>query len=193
MKRNVLALFARYPEAGKVKTRIARKVGDTAAKWIYERMLLRQIMEHRNQSYDFVVFLTPGHRVSSFAADHGIDTFAQKGRTLGARLSDCFRRLLKSYERVAICGSDIPGLTWTRVEEALQRTDKADVVLGPCPDGGYYLIAARKAPDAFKDIPWGTGWVLERTLNRLSRIGRSWTLLHEERDVDQVADLHLVP
>ncbi len=74
----------------------------------------------------------------------------------------------------------------------MQTYNRADVALGPCPDGGYYLIVAKKPPKAFTGIPWGTGDVLVRTLKRLKAARQSWTLLPEEQDVDQVEDLYLM-
>jgi len=192
MRRNVLAVFARYPEPGKVKTRLASRLGNEAACAIYERMLKRQIAEHRQGSYDSVAFVSPAEKVDAFARLYRMRAFPQRGEDLGSRLEDAFRRLLFEYDAVAVAGSDIPGLSRHRVEEAFAATAASDVVLGPCPDGGYYLIASRKNPDAFADIPWSTSEVLARTLERIKASGRSSHLLPEEADIDCVEDLPLL-
>lgn len=192
MNRNVLAVFARYPEPGKVKTRIARRLGGERACRIYKGMLERLLARHRGRSYDLVVFLTPPEKAASFSRENRVLTLDQQGEDLGERMADAFRRLLRKYEGVAVAGSDVPGLTPARVEEAFAGTTRADVVLGPCPDGGYYLIASRQTPEAFADIPWSTPDVLERTVARLRSRGQSLLLLPEERDVDEVEDLHLL-
>jgi rSAM/selenodomain-associated transferase 2/rSAM/selenodomain-associated transferase 1 len=192
MRKNVLAVFARFPEPGKVKTRIASRLGNEAACAIYERILRRQLAEHRQGSYDCVAFVSPSEKVDAFVRLYRMRAFPQRGEDLGSRLDDAFHRLLFEYEAVAVAGSDIPGLSRHRVEEAFAATANSDVVLGPCPDGGYYLIASRKNPDAFTNIPWSTSEVLARTLERIKASGRSSHLLPEEADVDNVEDLPLL-
>ena len=68
----------------------------------------------------------------------------------------------------------------------------SDVVVGPCPDGGYYMIASRSVPEVFSSMKWSTDTVLSATLDRLRQAGRSWSLLSEERDVDVPEDLEVL-
>ena len=193
MKRGaVLAVFARYPEAGKVKTRLAAHLGHEEACRIYESMLRSLLLEHGNRSYDLVAFVAPGDRSEAFARRFGGETEPQSDGDLGGRMEDCFRRLLDRYDRVAIVGSDIPGAVSDRAAEAFRRCDQSDVVLGPCPDGGYYLIASRSVPDVFTGVRWSTPEVLSTTLHRLRETGRTWSLLPEERDVDEPEDLKIL-
>ena len=184
---NVLVIFARYPEPGKVKSRLAANIGEDAACRIYERMLRDQIQEHRDRAYDLVAFTAS--RREDFAVEFRVPAFAQRGVDLGERMADAFDRMLCTYDTVAIAGSDVPGLTCDLVEQSFSLAGRADVVLGPCPDGGYYLIASRSRPDLFTDVPWGTGRVLERTLEQLRAQRRTWGLLPPERDVDEARDL----
>lgn len=192
MNGHVLALFARYPEPGKVKTRLAARIGANAACRVYEDILKSQIQEHVGRSYDFVVFVDPGNRAVEFARAYEVPTLPQADGDLSNRLADCLRILLQRHEVAAIAGSDIPSLTEARVEEAFEAARSVDAALGPCPDGGYYLIASRLQLDAFAGIPWGTDGVLQATLDRLRSKGYTWKLLPPERDVDEADDLELL-
>jgi pyruvate kinase len=119
---------------------------------------------------------------------------AQEGPDLGARLATAFRQLLDGGARAAvIAGSDHPTLSADLVEGAFLALDDADLVLGPCPDGGYYLVGLR-APcaDLFRDIPWSTSGVLPRTRERAAAAGLSTVLLAPGPDVDRPEDLPAV-
>lgn len=181
----VLAIFARFPEPGKVKTRLAARVGSQEACRIFEEILRGQIREHRNRAYDLVVYVTPEARVGEFALRYEVPAKPQRGSDLGARMGASFQELLTRYDAVAIVGSDIPTLSMGRVEEAFRRLSDVDVVLGPSPDGGYYLIASRFSPNAFEGISWSTPRVLGQTLELLRQQGKTWFLLPEEKDVDE--------
>ncbi len=187
---SVLALFAKYPEPGHVKTRLAARIGDEAAARAYDRMLRKLIAEHSDRDYSLVAFVTPPSKVALFAREYGVSCRPQRGKGLGERMEGCFHSLLGEYDRVAIAGSDVPELSSDRVAQAFAKTDRSDVVLGPCPDGGYYLIASRWVPPVFTNIPWSTDQVLSRTLDRLRACDKSWSLLPEERDIDEPEDLN---
>lgn len=183
-KGDVLALFVKYPEPGKVKTRLAARIGDDAALRWYRGVVEAQIAEHRDRPYDFVVYLAPDEKVDLFAQEHSVAVRPQSDGDLGVRMRACFDELLLQYECVAIAGSDVPGLTSVRVQEALRFARLGSVAIGPCPDGGYYLIAARSTPHMFDGIPWSTDAVLRRTLEKLRTLDMRWVLLPEEKDVD---------
>ena len=66
-----------------------------------------------------------------------------------------------------------------------------DVVLGPATDGGYYLIGMRyPLPELFDGIEWGTGEVLQRSLERAALAGFKTFLLPQWSDIDTPADLY---
>lgn len=117
----------------------------------------------------------------------------QRGTDLGARLHQALDDLARlGHHRVAAVGSDQPELSTARVEEAFRELDQSDVVLGPAIDGGYYLIALRASalhPRLFEEVCWSTERVLQQTLDRCRELGRSWSLLVPEADVDTPADL----
>jgi glycosyltransferase A (GT-A) superfamily protein (DUF2064 family) len=97
------------------------------------------------------------------------------------------------FDRVAVVGSDLPGLDARRVDDAFDRLDHGDdVVLGPTADGGYYLLALRAEridPRLFAGIEWSTGRVLEQTIERCDALGLRRSMLPAGRDIDRPADL----
>jgi rSAM/selenodomain-associated transferase 1 len=115
----------------------------------------------------------------------------QAGADLGARLENTFRVLFQQgYERVAAVSTDSPDLPLEYLREAFARLDQAPVVLGPCPDGGYYLLGlSRLIPELFRDMPWSTERVVSETEARARRLGADVLRLPEWHDVDTAADL----
>jgi rSAM/selenodomain-associated transferase 1 len=121
----------------------------------------------------------------------GARLLPQAGEDLGARMADAFGRAFRrGATRVALVGTDTPGVTRETVVEALDALDDDDLVLGPAEDGGYYLIALRaERPELFAGIAWGTEAVLASTLARAGDAGLAVRRLKPLRDVDTVSDL----
>jgi glycosyltransferase A (GT-A) superfamily protein (DUF2064 family) len=112
---------------------------------------------------------------------------------LGERLFNALSDAAAEHALVGAVGSDHPELSPVRIEEAFAAlTAGADVTLGPAHDGGYYLIALRRealSPQLFTGVPWSTGEVLARTLERCAELGLAVALLPPAADVDTPADL----
>jgi glycosyltransferase A (GT-A) superfamily protein (DUF2064 family) len=69
--------------------------------------------------------------------------------------------------------------------------DDHDCVLGPCPDGGYYLIGLRRpCPELFSDVPWGTSEVLQLTKEKAAALNLKLGLTASWSDIDTPNDLH---
>ena len=83
-----------------------------------------------------------------------------------------------------------PNLPSGYIHDGLECLDKADAVIGPCLDGGYYLIGlSGHMPELFRDIPWSTGEVTGATLERAGNVGLSVSLIDEWYDVDTWEDV----
>ncbi len=94
-----------------------------------------------------------------------MSAFPQQGIDLGARLHYVFRWMYdRAYQHTIVIGSDSPQISLKTIEHARKALDRADVVLGPADDGGYYLIAMRKPFDVFRDIPMSTSVVAKKTI-----------------------------
>lgn len=187
----MLVVFARCPEPGRVKTRLARTLGDATAAALYTAFL--EDLRTRFAAPPFRVRWAVAPPDTGFAARFAIPdhaTFAQHGDDLGARMYAAFVRVRDDgAARCVLIGSDMPQLALGTVERAFAALDGADLVLGPARDGGYYLIGARRPLDLFTDIEWGSGTVLAATSRRAADLRLTTALLDQDFDVDDAADL----
>jgi len=190
-----VAIMGRAPSA-EGKTRLLRSLGAADGVGL-RRALLTDTLDviGRVQVASKAFVYTPGDAEAEVGAlvPAGTLLLPQRGRDLGERLHNAFVDLLRGEPDAAlIIGSDLPTLPSRYVElgvEALERRP-AHLVLGPSPDGGYYLIGlTRPEPRLFEDIPWGTSGVFEKTLERARALALRVELLPEWYDIDSVGDL----
>jgi len=189
--RNAIVVMARYPTPGRVKTRLARSLGDEAACRLYTAFLADIGARFgARPDIDLVWAFEPS--AADFAAVVGPHSrcVAQVGSDLGERMCNAFRQLLShGYRRVVMIGADVPHVGDDVIAGALHRIERADVALGPSEDGGYYLIAMKRPHDVFATIPMGTPRVFEETLARARALHLAIELLPTLFDVDEVEDL----
>ena len=194
---NSLVIFVKEPRPGAVKTRLAAAVGPELAARLY-RALAEIVLESTAPvpgEYERLVFFDPPDaRLAVREWLPGVPLRAQGGGELGERLAAAFgRAFARSAKRVAIVGTDAPGLTRATVLRAFGALDEADIVLGPAEDGGYYLIALREPqPELLRGIDWSTPRVLGQTLERAASVRLTVRHLEPQRDVDTLADLRSV-
>ena len=184
----------KHPRPGEVKTRLASAIGPDAAAELY-RALAERVLEATTPvagDYERLVFFDPPESLPQMRDWlPGVRLLAQSGHDLGARMADAFARAFaRGASRVAIVGTDAPGVSRATVTEALTALDTADVVIGPADDGGYYLIALREPrPNLLAGIEWSTPGVRGQTLARAAAAGLSVRELKQRRDVDTLEDL----
>jgi len=186
---NVLALVARYPRLGAVKTRLAAALGSQPVYALY-CAFLRDLAERLADSPWTLHWLyTPED--APFRAWLGTDQAAspQHGVTFNDRLLNGFRRLNGSHAKVIIMSTDSPHIPLDWIAEGFARLDQHDVVLGPCTDGGYYLVGMREAHDIFTGIRMSTSTVLAETQALAVQRGLRTALLPETFDVDNLDGL----
>jgi rSAM/selenodomain-associated transferase 1 len=194
-----LLVFARLPELGKVKTRLAADLGPERALALYEAMLRDLTGNIGTSTPDLEIeFLWPptsganGASLRAAFGQHG--TAMQTGQTLTDRLTMAFseRFFFHRTEKIVAIGVDDPSLPRPLLDHAFALLDSCEYVIGPARDGGYYLIGCRAAafdPEVFEDIEWGTATVLPATLQRIASLQRTVALLPERYDLDTTADL----
>jgi uncharacterized protein len=192
-------VFARTPVPGQVKTRLAAEVGDERATRIYEALAAGTVDRLRgaeSPAWKLEVHYTPpdaeSRAVMRAWLGEGPHLVPQVEGDLGMRMEAAIRSALAEGAPAAcIVASDVPGLGPLQVGAAFRAfEDGADVVFGPSPDGGYYLVALRSPrPSLFRRIPWSTSEVLERSLSAARGAGLRVDLLEPLRDVDRVSDL----
>ena len=194
-----LLVFARVPERGAVKTRLARDVGDDRALAIYEAMLrdLLASIGASTEETEIEVMWAPtpiagGETLRRAFGDRSLAM--QSGQTLGDRLTMAFSErfyFLRTMKIIAI-GVDDPTLPRALIDQAFALLDGCEWVVGPAADGGYYLIGCRAASfdvEIFKDVPFGTETVLAMTLDKIRAHGGTVAQLPERRDIDDAEDL----
>lgn len=186
-----LALFAREPVGGTVKTRLAREVGEAGAVALYAAFLadLAGSLPSPGEWECVLAHLgaAPGPILSETFAGW---TFASQGEgDLGSRMA---RLAGGSGGPVVIVGSDAPELRADDVRAALRALDEADVVFAPAPDGGFSLVGLRSgapAPAIFGGSRWSTAHALDDTRAAAEAAGCRVALLPVIADVDVAADL----
>lgn len=194
--RRAILLFVKYPEPGRVKTRLAATVGADAAARIYRR-LVAAVLGSLPEGGDLVVAFDPPEKRAEIVAWLG-EALAgrytvflpQAAGDLGARLERAFAETFTlGFENVAVIGSDCIELTPATFSATWQALATHDAVLGPSTDGGYYLLALRQPCAAlFHGIAWSTATVRAETLARAQTAGLRMHELAALPDIDTEAD-----
>ena len=190
-----VAIMAKAPRPGTVKTRLCPPLLATEAAALYRCFLLDKIRA--------VGALIGAQPVMAYTPDDArteFDTLApsfalvpQRGPDLGARLHGILTQLLAAGHAGAMAvDSDTPTLPARFLQQAVDCLTRPgpDVVLGPTEDGGYYLIGVRRPHrELFDAMPWSTPEVLEVTLRRAAAAGLRAACLPSWFDVDTPDDL----
>jgi rSAM/selenodomain-associated transferase 1 len=190
-----LLVFARVPLLGRVKSRLAAGVGEAAALAIYHELLAITRTAITEAHVPATVWLadTAGEDLTTAETREWPDltTRVQPTGELGSRMLAAFEAAFAAgARRVAIIGTDCPGLRASHLVQAFALLETHDVVVGPATDGGYYLLGLRATqPQLFQDKAWSTDSVLADTLADARRLGLHVAQLPELRDVDTADDL----
>jgi len=191
MKKKVLLLFVKNPEAGKVKTRLAKTVGNANALKIYH-----ELVQHTQK---ITVAADADKRVCYSKAIVEDDVFSpsdyqktvQAGEDLGFRMEHAFQTAFDDgYENVVIIGSDCYDLDTATIDQAFTALETNDAVIGPALDGGYYLLGLSKPlSTVFHNKVWSTDAVFPSTIGDFDAAGFSFATLPALSDVDHESDL----
>jgi rSAM/selenodomain-associated transferase 1/rSAM/selenodomain-associated transferase 2 len=190
-----LIIFARFPLPGKVKTRLARDIGDERAAEFYRSSAEHVFQEsarlsERVQRYLFYADAHDSKEIQNWAGTQ-FNFVAQVGSNIGERLEHAFGTVFEhGSQKAIVLATDVPGISADIIDEAFRALDSCDTVLGPCPDGGYYLLGMKRLhKELFTDIPWSTNEVLNKTLNVMRKLGLTVSLLPALADIDTEEDL----
>jgi hypothetical protein len=195
MAKPVVFVFARAPQYGAVKSRLARDIGTLGATRFYRHCLSGLLQRlSRDPRFDVVLATTPRRALleAGFWPRH-LARIDQGRGDLGQRMV----RVLRSagHRPALLIGSDIPDARTGHLMLSLKLLGQSDFVLGPVHDGGYWLIGARhpsRLRDAVLDgVRWSTSHALADTSARLSSCGRVACLTSTLTDVDDGAALRL--
>lgn len=185
-----LVVMVKEPRPGRVKTRLGRDIGMTAAAWWFRHQVRALLRRVRDPRWYVVLAVAPDRQgMLSRVWPADLPRVPQGAGDLGDRMARVFRTMPPGP--VAIIGADIPGVTAARIAEAFRALGDHDAVFGPAPDGGYWLIGLKRSAAVpamiFQDVRWSTEHALADTAASLpgQRIAHVATL----RDVDTIADL----
>jgi rSAM/selenodomain-associated transferase 1 len=191
-----LGIFAKYPQPGLVKSRLAAATSPHWAARVADAFIHDTVERLASIQARRVLVYTPADQAAYFTelSRGRCELVPQAEGDLGQRLEGFITsQLREGARRVVVVGSDSPTLPTAFVEQAFHALERTNVVLGPALDGGYYLVGCReRTPPIFTNIAWGTGRVLAETIAGLS--DRSWQLelLPLWYDVDLLSDWRLL-
>jgi len=194
-KPQCILFFTKWPEPGQVKTRLARTIGAHHAARLYRffvQDLSRQL--HWIETHAICCY-EPAYKKASFRSWLGpeFDYVAQDGRDLGERLTNAFQYAFdQGFAAAMVLGTDSPDLPVDYFLQAQRALAQKDAVIGPCQDGGYYLIGFQSEaflPEAFEHIDWSTERVFAQTKARLDKHRRKLHVLPTWFDIDTNQDL----
>ena len=186
----MLVVMLKEPHPGRVKTRLGRSLGMTAAAWWFRHQTTRLLRRLEDPRWTLVLAVSPdreGMRSRVWPAH--LPRVAQGAGDLGDRMGRLFRRLPPGP--VAIIGADIPGVTKPAIAQAFRALGRHDACFGPAPDGGYWLIGLKRSRAVPRTLFQGVRWSSEHALadTRASIPTLSVGLIETLRDVDEVGDL----
>jgi len=186
-------LMYKAPELGRVKTRLAKSVGDSAALELYRWMGQRQLSEVPAE-WELETRFSPDSSESVMREWLGSRTLLrpQGGGDLGDRMMRAARSCLGNgvEQKTIFLGADCLGLDESALKKAALSLDNADFVLGPASDGGYYLLGIKSFESSiFHGINWGSPSVLKETIDRIRSLDKAMELLEQRVDVDDWKDL----
>ena len=197
--RNALVLFAKRPQLGEVKTRLAQEIGDLFAVRFYKAFLedtISKMIEFSLTAVKTHLFVFFPFSNDDFFQKPHLNKFNlrfQKGEDLGEKLSSAMRQLLPAYEKVVIIGADSPALPVAFIQAAFFLLDQNEIVLGPSLDGGYFLIGMTEPIlEVFEDIPWSTSAVFPQTIKKVRSLNLNLGLLPPWYDIDDLDGLRFL-
>jgi len=203
--KTAVVIMSKIPVPGFTKTRLNAVLSEQESAAFHRACLADISRAVVNSHLPGYIYYLPAHRHSLAAIEeqpseelwrffanvrYHFNLRPQEGTDLGERLYNAAKDLLSNYEAVIFLGSDTPGITSELILEAQAKMLSNDVVIGPAPDGGYYLLAIKQAcPDMFMEIPWSTPQVYLQTMAVIKQQKLVCSLLPVHDDIDTWDDL----
>ena len=190
MIRRQLVVMVKEPRAGRVKTRLGRQIGMTAAAWWFRHQTAALLRRLNDPRWQLILAVSPDHAgLQSRVWPAHLPRVPQGSGDLGDRMG----RLLQGMPPGPVCiiGGDIPGIEKIHIARAFAALGSHEAVFGPAPDGGYWLVGMKRVtrPPAtlFVGVRWSSPHALSDSIAGLPglRVAKIDCL----RDVDTAADL----
>ncbi len=192
-----ILLFVRYPEIGRVKTRLETHLDQDKILSLYRYFIEDILSTLHGYEYPVSVCYWPPEKGEDIQAWLGASLAycPQKGEDIGQRMRNAFTEAFANdVDQAILLGSDFPDLDPLIIDQAFDALSRNDVTLGPAVDGGYYLIGFNRhtfSKEVFTGISWGTEQVFEETIRKIEHAGLKVHLLPEWQDIDTFEDLWL--
>jgi uncharacterized protein len=184
-----VVVMVKEPVAGKVKTRLARELGAVRAAAVYRSTASAVLARvDRRGAWRTELGVTPDSAIASNAWPKRFKRRAQGNGDLGRRM----QRLMDSAPPgpLIVIGTDVPAIKSTHIHDAIKALGSHDAVVGPSPDGGYWLVGLKRRPRiprAFAAVQWSSPQALKQTLANLSNLKVAHVASLD--DVDEARDL----
>jgi rSAM/selenodomain-associated transferase 1 len=187
----LLIVFVKNSIPGKVKTRIAKDIGDEKAMELYNILKAHTADISAQADADKWVFYADYIENNDFFNESLFDKKLQADAEFGMRMQTAFDEgFAVGHDKIVLICSDCYELNSDHIREAFRLLDHKEAVLGPAFDGGYYLIGLRKMYSVlFDEKSWSTNSVLSDTIEDLNSLEISYDLLEPLSDIDLAADI----
>lgn len=188
MSKELVIVFVKNIKLGRVKTRLAKTIGNQGAFEVYSDLVKVTEMATKDLSVDKRIYFSDAAVDSIWKKDYKT---VQQGIDLGERMKNAFKKGFEDgYERIVLIGSDLPDITAKHISKGLEALKQNEVSFGPAEDGGYYLIGLSKMHNfVFDNKPWSETHLLEETLSELKENDVTFTTLVTLNDIDTYDDL----
>ena len=188
MNKALVIVFVKNIKLGKVKTRLAKTIGNRGAFEVYSELVKVTEKATEDLSIDKRIYFSDAVVDTKWKKDYKT---VQQGVDLGERMKNAFKKGFEDgYERIVLIGSDLPDITANHINKGLDALKINEVVFGPAEDGGYYLIGLSKMHNfVFDNKPWSKTHLLEETLSELKDKQVTFTTLEVLNDIDNYEDL----
>jgi rSAM/selenodomain-associated transferase 1 len=193
-KTDSLIIFLRYPQNGKVKSRLAKTTSSEFALDFYKSCaenIIRQVKSiPKINHFAFYSDKAAKDKITKWLGGK-LFFSPQEGNDLGDKMKNAFEKVFSTgAEKVIIIGTDVPDLSKEIIQNAFKSLDNSDVVIGPSRDGGYYLLGMKRMnPNLFEGIEFSTSSVYKNTVEKFSKLNLSYYVLPELQDIDTEEDL----
>jgi rSAM/selenodomain-associated transferase 1 len=185
-------VFVKNPQLGKVKTRLAKSIGDEGALKVYKYLLkfTKDLIKKTNADQLFLYHYEEIIEVNKWTVLNCKNQLQSKG-DLGNKMHSAFEYVFsKGFERVVVLGSDCLEVTPEIINNSFFILEQSDSVIGPAKDGGYYLLGLNKMiPEIFNHMPWSKSNLCEETIREIEANKLNYKLLPTLSDVDYIEDL----
>jgi uncharacterized protein len=194
MKTKIIFL-TKFPEPGKVKSRLSKEIGAFQAAEIYKNVLLDNWQNAKETAHKISIEYSPPESLFGFQELFGENTefHPQTGNDIGWRMANAFERYFQQqFDAVVLIGGDTPELSVDLFNRVFNSLIDHDIVLGPAYDGGYYLIGFKKVsfnPKYFQNIDWSTDQVFNQTIEIIRNSVNKLYLLEKRIDLDTFDDV----